>query len=59
MNKSDGAQELDESLTEKPEGATVEANGGEQDYLDVTSQKEIGRLLLEQKKKALMAKYSL
>jgi len=29
------------------------------DYLDVTPQEEVARLLLEQKKKALMAKYSL
>jgi len=29
------------------------------DYLDVTSQEEIGKMLLEQKKKALMAKYAL
>jgi len=31
----------------------------EQDYLDVTSQDEIAKILLEQKKKVLMAKYAL
>ena len=31
----------------------------EQDYLDVTSQEDIAKILLEQKKKALMVKYAL
>lgn len=39
--------------------APADRLGSQHDYLDVTPQDEIAKLLLEQKKKALMAKYSL
>ena len=41
-----------------PDEAVTDA-GNDQDYLDVTSQEDIAKILLEQKKKALMAKYAL
>lgn len=44
----------DEAVTE-----SLSSDANEQDYLDVTSQEEIAKILLEQKKKTLMAKYAL